>query len=145
MSEPNYDEIRSRIQQRFNKRKELFMHLAAYVVVNLIVWVLCLTGVVRDLPVLSGVYNSLGLLLPLLVSIGWGIGFFIHYLDYYYEAGGGAERRERAIQQAIEREVEMRNGGYEKPKRDPRMQLTEDGELEEVSDDEEDVRERRRR
>ena len=145
MSEPNYDEIRSRIQQRFNKRKELFMHLAAYVVVNLIVWVLWLTGIANSIPVLSNLYESLGILLPLLVTIGWGIGFFIHYLDYYYEAGGGAERRERAIQQAIEREVEMRNGGYEKPKRDPRMQLTEDGELEEVSDDEEDVRERRRR
>jgi 2TM domain len=145
MSEPNYDEIRNRIQQRFNKRKELFMHLVAFIVVNMVLWALCLTGFINDIPVLSGVYAGLGILLPLLVSIGWGIGFFIHCLDYYYEAGGGAERRERAIQDAIEREMALRNGGYEKPKRDPRMQLTEDGEIEEVSDDESDVRERRRR
>lgn len=144
MSEPNYDQIRYRIQQRFNKRKELFMHLAAYVVVNLVMWVLVLTGFIHDIPVLSGVYEGLGILLPLLVTIGWGIGVFIHYLDYYYEAGGGAERRERAIEDAIEREKAMRSE-FEKPKRDPRMQLTEDGELEEVTDDEDDVRERRRR
>ena len=29
MSEPNYDEIRARIEQRFNKRKELLIHGAA--------------------------------------------------------------------------------------------------------------------
>jgi hypothetical protein len=144
MSEPNYDEIRSRIQQRFNKRKELFMHLAAYVVVNIIIWALWLTGIADSIPVLRDVYDSIGILLPLLVTIGWGIGFFIHYLDYYYEAGGGAERRERAIQDAIEREKALRSE-YEKPKRDARMHLTEDGEIEEVSDDEDDVRERRRR
>ncbi|MEO8612790.1 MAG: 2TM domain-containing protein [Chloroflexota bacterium] len=145
MSEPNYDEIRNRIQQRFNKRKELFMHLAAYVVVNLIIWVFWLTGIASDVPVLSNLYDAMGIFLPLLVTIGWGIGFFIHYLDYYYEAGGGAERRERAIQDAIAREREMRSGGYEKPKRDPRMQLTEDGEIEEVTDDEVDVQQHRRR
>ena len=145
MSEPNYDQIRYRIQQRFNKRKELFMHLTAYVVVNLVIWVLWLTGIADRIPVLNSLYESLGILLPLMVTIGWGIGFIIHFLDYYYEAGGGAERRERAIQQAIEREVEMRNGGYEKPKRDPRMQLTEDGEIEEVPYDEETVQERKRR
>lgn len=144
MSEPNYDEIRNRIQNRFNKRKELFMHLAAYIVVNIIIWAFWLTGIASDFPVLSNLYEAMGMFLPLLVSVGWGIGFFIHYLDYYYEAGGGAERRERAIQDAIEREKALRSE-YEKPKRDARMHLTEDGEIEEVPDDETDVRERRRR
>ncbi|MBZ0286360.1 MAG: 2TM domain-containing protein [Anaerolineae bacterium] len=143
MSEPNYDEIRNRVLQRFNKRKELFMHLAAYLLVNVVLWFFVLTGFVHDIPVLNGIYEGLGILLPIAVSIGWGIGVFIHYLDYYYEAGGGAERRERAIAEAIEREKALRSE-YEKPKRDPRMQLTEDGEIEEVLDDEYDARERRR-
>jgi hypothetical protein len=144
MSEPNYDEIRNRVLQRFNKRKELFMHLAAYLMVNAVLWFFVLTDFIHDIPVLNGIYEGLGILLPIAVSIGWGIGVFIHYLDYYYEAGGGADRRERAVQQAIEREKELRSE-YEKPKRDPRMQLTEDGEIEEVLYDEDDARERRRR
>ncbi len=133
MFEPNYDEIRARIQQRFNKRKELFMHVAAYTGVNIAMWFFTLTG---SFSTLSS-RQIAGIPLPIIVSLGWGIGLFIHYLDYYYEAGGGAERRERAIQQAIERESALRQGGvYEKPKRDPRLHLTEDGELEEMADEE---------
>jgi hypothetical protein len=138
MSEPNYDQIRARIQARFNKRKELFMHLSAYVMVNVTLWALFLTGIAGSLPVLGGIYDRFGVLPALVVSIGWGIGVFVHYLDYYYEAGGGAERRESAIQDAIEREQAMRNGGFSKPKRD-HMRLTEDGEIEAVEDDDEEA------
>lgn len=131
MSEPNYDEIRQRIQNRFNKRKELFMHVAAYIGVNLAVWFFWWTD---SIDILSR--EIAGVPLPIIVTLGWAVGLLIHYLDYYYEAGGGAERRERAIQQAIERERVLRQGGvYEKPKRDPRVLLTEDGELEEVADE----------
>jgi hypothetical protein len=128
MSEPNYDEIRSRIQNRFNKRKELLMHLVAYIGVNLAMWFFWFIG---GIDILSR--DIAGIPLPIVVTVGWGVGFLIHFLDYYYEAGGGAERRERAIQQAIEREMALRRGDFEKPKRDPHMHLTEDGELEEVS------------
>ena len=132
MSEPNYEEIRQRIQNRFNKRKELFMHVAAYVGVNLAIWFFWWTDSIDILP-----REIAGIPLPIIVTLGWAVGLLIHYLDYYYEAGGGAERREHAIQQAIERERALRGGVYEKPKRDPRLQLTEDGELEEFADDDE--------
>jgi hypothetical protein len=134
MSEPNYDEIRARIEQRFNKQKELLIHGATYLIINGLLWTLFLTGFLSYIPVLGNVFDRFGPILPLVVSIGWGVGMVAHMLDYYYSVGGGAQRRERAIQQAIEQEVSMRSR-FEKPKRDPRVHLTEDGELEEIDDD----------
>jgi len=141
MSEPNYDEIRRRIQNRFNKRKELLMHLVAYVGVNLAMWFFWYLG---GIDILSR--EIAGIPLPIVVTVAWGVGFLIHFLDYYYEAGGGAERRERAIQQAIEREQALRRGENfsDKPKRDPRVHLTEDGELDEWSDEDEEIPAKRR-
>jgi len=101
----DYQEIRRRIEGRYRRQVLFGLHLSAF--------------------------------LFLFVVLGWGVGLLIHYLDYYYEAGGGAERRERAIHQAIEREVALRRGEVydDKPKRDPHIHLTEDGELEEVNAD----------
>lgn len=139
MSEPNYNEIRARIQGRFNKRKELLMHLTAFLGVNIVVWALWLTD---TLPI----REILGIPLPILVSLAWGAGLFIHYLDYYFEAGGGVERRERDIQQAIARAVALRGGESpdEKPKRDRHLHLTEDGELETLADDDAETSQSRR-
>lgn len=134
MSEPNYDEIRARIEQRFNKQKELLIHGAAYLIINGLLWTLWLTGALFSFPVLGNVAERFGIILPLVVSLGWGVGMVAHMVDYYYAVGGGARRREHAIQQAIEQEVSMRSR-FEKPKRDPRVHLTEDGELEEIDDD----------
>jgi len=141
MSEPNYDEIRQRVEQRFNKRKELFMHLAAYIGVNLAIWFFWYMGTIDILS-----REIAGIPLPIIVTVGWGIGLLIHYLDYYYEAGGGAERRERDIQQAIAREQALRHGESpdEKPKRDRRVHLTEDSELETVADDDTETSQSRR-
>ena len=56
---------------------------------------------------------------------------------------GLMEARERAIERAIDAEREWSTG--EKPKRDPRVRLTVDGELEAVVDDDEVDYERNRR
>ena len=146
MSEPNYDEIRARIEQRFNKQKELLIHGMTYLIINGLIWTLFLTGFLSYIPILGGIFDRFGPILPLVISIGWGVGMVAHMLDYYYSVGGAAQRRERAIQQAIEDEMSLRRN-FEKPKRDPRMHLTEDGELEEIADDEMDyeVEPKRRR
>ncbi len=146
MSEPNYDEIRARIEQRFNKQKELLIHSMTYLIINGLIWTLFLTGTLYYIPILGGIFDRFGLILPLVVSLGWGVGMVAHILDYYYSVGGAAQRRERAIQRAIEDEMSLRRN-FEKPKRDPRMHLTEDGELEEMADDEMeyDVEPKRRR
>ncbi len=134
MSEPDYNEIRRRVEHRFNKQKELSIHAAVYIVINLLIWGLYVTGFMDSIPVLSGLNAAFGILMPLFISIGWGAGLVAHYVDYYYSVGGGARRRERVIQDEIERERALR-AEYEKPKRDRRVHLTEDGELEEVVDE----------
>lgn len=129
MSEQNYAEIRKRIEKRYKQRNELFTHAAAFVASNIVCWVIFfLTG------------SSFAW--PILVTLGWGIGLFFHALDYYNKYGGGADRREDAIQREVELEMERR-GVYEKPKR--RMELTEDGEIEEVYEDEDSQISQRRR
>jgi hypothetical protein len=143
MSEPDYKEIRRRVEERFNKQKELTIHATIYVIINVLIWVLWMTGAAISLPVLSGIYEGLGMLPPVVISIGWGVGLVAHYLDYYYAVGGGAKRRERVIEEEIEREKALR-AMYEKPKRN-QTRLTEDGELEEMTEDEDYVPARRNR
>jgi hypothetical protein len=114
----SYDEIRRRVEQRYKKRQELYIHIASFVVANVFFWIMF-----HD----SWVWW---------ITVGWGIGIVSHVIDYYSKYGGGAERKEAAIQREIEREMALRNG-YEKPKNDERdvpMRLTDDGELEEVPD-----------
>jgi predicted Ser/Thr protein kinase len=110
------ERIRRKIKKRDEERAGFFGHLAAYLAVNMFLLI-----------------ASEGSSWPILFF--WGIGMFAHAMSYYNEYGGGAERRERRIQEEIERE-RARMGYYDaKPKREPRMRLTEDGELEEVLDD----------
>jgi hypothetical protein len=123
MSQPDYGDIRKRITHRYNNRIAFFSHLTAFLVSNGFGWMLWL-GTPEN--VRSGV---LGVLL-LLVSVGWLIGMSIHAIIYLM-----MEARERAIERAIQEERAWTSG--EKPKRDPRVYLTEDGELEEIADEDE--------
>jgi len=110
------DAIRRRIEKRYKKRQELYIHIASYVVANIVFWVMF-----RE----SWVWW---------ITFGWGIGIVSHVIDYYSKYGGGAERKEAEIQREIARERERL--GYEKPKNDTRMRLSDDGEIEEVPEDE---------
>jgi hypothetical protein len=123
MSEPKYDEIRQRITSRYNNRIGFYSHLIAFLVINGLAW-----GIWLGTPELarSGVLS----VLLLVSSVGWLVGILIHAIIY-----GLMEARERAIERAIDAEREWSTG--EKPKRDPRVRLTVDGELEAVADDDE--------
>jgi hypothetical protein len=121
MSQPDYGDIRKRITHRYNNRIAFFSHLTAFLVSNGFGWMLWL-GTPENIR--RGV---LGVLL-LLVSVGWIIGMSIHAIIYLM-----MEARERAIERAIQEERAWTSG--EKPKRDPRVYLTEDGELEEIADE----------
>ena len=112
-----YDEIRRRVEQRYKKRQELYIHIASYVITNLMLWFFFHDSWV------------------LWVTFGWGIGVISNVFDYYTKYGAGAQRREDEIEREIERE-RARIGSYEKPKNDMHMRLTDDGELEEVPEDE---------
>ena len=134
-----YDDIRQRVEVRFRQRSAFYMHLAVYTLVNIVLWVVygLTTGMAWQIAArfpIMGLYTLLTLPWPLIVMGGWGIGLVAHGLNYYIRYGGGAIRRETAIQREIEREM-ARNAAYEKPKNDLPMRLTDDGELE-VTEDE---------
>ncbi len=119
------DAIRQRIEKRYKMRQELYINIASYVVANVVFWVMFRQSWV------------------LWITVGWGIGVVAHVIDYYSKYGGGAERKEAEIQREIERERERL--GYEKPKNDTRMRLSDDGELEEVPEDEDHWTEKHKR
>jgi hypothetical protein len=112
-----YDEIRKRVEKRYKKRQELIYQVAGYVLTNAMLWFFFHDSWV------------------LWVTFGWGIAIAAQVMDYYNKYGGGAQRKEAEIQREIERE-RARTLPYEKPKNEPHMRLTDDGELEEVSDGE---------
>jgi len=126
MSDSQYDEIRRKVEKRYKERQGLIIHFSIYLIVNLMLWILWAV-------------TSLSFPWPMIVTTGWGMGMVAHFLSYYFQYGRGAERREDAIQREVEREMARRQGGdyVEKPKRNPAMRLTEDGELEDVIDDDE--------
>lgn len=123
--------IRKRLKKRDEERIGLIAHTIPYLVVNLFLWFLWLDG--------DG-----GFPWPLFVTVFWGIGYVAHLMNYWNEHGGGAARREARVQQELERELQ-RSALYEKPKREPHMRLTDDGELEEVYDDEPSQGQKRKR
>jgi hypothetical protein len=124
MSEPKYDEIRQRITDRYNNRIGFYSHLISFLIINGLAWAL---WIATPEAARSGILS----VLLVVSSGGWLVGMLIHGLIY-----GMTEARERAIERAIAAEQGWDAG--EKPKRDPRVRLTIDGELEEIDDDESD-------
>src|SRR5688572_9193204 len=115
MSDPEYEEIRKRVEQRFNKQKELSIHAMVFFIINGLFWGLWLVGGQFDLPIIGGLVREMSLIPPVIITLGWSVGLIGHAIDYYYSVGGGARRRDRVIQQEIEREMALRRS-YEKPK-----------------------------
>jgi hypothetical protein len=122
----NYEEIRKRAESRANKRKELTMHVAVYIIVNLMLWLVFGT--------LFVFFSALWfLLIPLLSTLGWGIAVAIHAAVNYIETSGMDAMREREIEREIRREMRLRGLDdtevLEKPKREQTVRLSDDGEL----------------
>ncbi|GIL14491.1 MAG: hypothetical protein BroJett038_32110 [Chloroflexota bacterium] len=135
------ERVRRRIQKRFEERNGFIIHLTIYIVMNLLFW--SMWAGAQDL--FAAIFENgqlpvvdLGFPWPVFITFFWGIGVVANFMEYYNKYGPGAERRERLVQQELERERQRRMESYydAKPKRDRRMRLTEDGELEEVADDE---------
>jgi hypothetical protein len=140
----DYDKIRERAEKRVKIRQEFNLHLIIFVVVNLFLWLLwgLIPPILSGMGVGSNVLSIVQFPWPLLVMLFWGLGLLIHGVVVYYEAGGGAEARERAVQQAIERERALRYGdsALDKPKRS--AHLSDDGELIYDEDDEAEAEEK---
>src|SRR5258706_2640601 len=111
------DEIRRRVEKRYKKRQELISNVVSYILVNVGLWVF---------------FGKDGWVMW--VTFGWGIYVVSNIMEYYNKYGPGAQRKEEEIQREIDREM-ARSAAYEKPKHEPHMRLTDDGELEEVPED----------
>lgn len=121
-NQPDYEqEIRRRIERRYNHRIEFFSHLTAFVVIVGIVWFVWLTTTQPPRNDVISWIITLG-------SAGWLAGLLIHAINYIL-----TEQREQAIERTIEQE---RLWWGEKPKRDQAMRLSDEGELLEIVDDE---------
>jgi len=122
----DYAEIRRRAEQRVTKRKEFMMHLAIYILVNIGLWIafLFIGGLIQQ---------TWPLLIPLLSTIGWGLGVAIHGVVNYFETAGMDTIRDREYQRELEREMRRRGiddpALLDKPKRDQVVRLSDDGEL----------------
>lgn len=129
----DYREIRRRVERLYNARKEIFIHTAVFVIINVLLWIVWRS---------TDLYTSISAMWLLLITGGWGAGYIAHLIDYLMK-----EASERAVEREIERERAWRAGTLdEKPKRDQRARLTEDGELEIITADEEyEERARKRR
>lgn len=137
------DEIRRKVEEKYEERTGLIVHLVAYLIVNLMVWAIFL-------------FNGGEFPWPLFVTGGWGIGAIAHLLSYYNEHGAGAEKREAAIEAEVERKYRLARMREELEGRDlydaddenavvygldhyePRhLRLTDDGELADVDEGDE--------
>lgn len=84
--------IREKIEEKFKLRNAIQIFGGIYVLVTIIVWAIWfLTG---------GDYHPW----PIYPTLGMSIPLFIMLLVYYSQYGGGAERRERMIEEEIARE-----------------------------------------
>ncbi len=126
-NQDEYNRVRTTIMRAFNKRKEFLIHLSVFLPVILTFWMVwLLTQEWVPFP------------WPGLLTLGWGIGLFVHGLDTYFQSSRYSLSREQAVQREIEREREqLRDEGKRKAKRKrDRLALSEDGELLEIVDDE---------
>lgn len=133
------ERVRRKIEKRLKERDEVRTHFAIYLMVNVLIWIIWFFTSNSDfMDFMSGASTEFPFPWAVFVTFGWGIGMFAHYIDYRNKYGAGADKREAYIQQEIDR-VKARQSSemyMDKPKRESRMRLTEDGELEEVMDDE---------
>jgi hypothetical protein len=126
----DYEAARERVLKRMKKRQGFYEHLAWYVGMNLIFWVIWMAS------------GGWGFPWPLVITLAWGIGLVSDAVETYFQSNPDIQaRREQAIAREIERErarsldaSAAENVVLEKPKRKRVAHLAEDGEL--VYDDE---------
>jgi len=101
------EQIRKRVEKRIKKRQELIDHLTWYLIINVGVWV-GFTVMTRSFPFWA-----------IFMTLGWGLGLFGHWQEYYTKYGAGANKRNREIQDEIDRELAMMSGEGRMKRKNP--------------------------
>jgi hypothetical protein len=121
----DYVELRRRVEERFNKRTEWFMHATAYLI-GLLTTLVALNVLDIDFGI-DAIYIWGGMAF-------WGAIMVMHGVEVFFETYIWVQARERAIQREIEVELWHREGRVpsfiEKPKRMPQpVTFSDEGEL----------------
>lgn len=85
---------RAKIEKKYKERQDLLVHIAAFVCVNIMVWMIFLA-------------SRSSFPWPIFVTGGWGIGFVSHIMHYYDNHGAGAKKKEAEIEAEIERQYRL--------------------------------------
>ncbi len=131
-SEEQYHGTYQKVYKRFDTRSDFATHLAAFVPLNVLAWLLWIGGVTIGL----GGW-------PLIFTGLWGLGLAIHGIQVFYTASEGLLRRE------IEREMAQYSDDVKLKRKRKNVEervvsLSDDGELVEMELDESERQERRR-
>lgn len=86
--------IRRRVRKKLKARSEFLQHLAVYMSINLMLWIIWAAA--------RG-----GFPWPIFVSLPWGIGIMSQYIDYYYRHGRGADQGEAEVASEITRRMKI--------------------------------------
>jgi len=131
-SESDYHHVRADVEKRFKARMDFVVHAAMYVPFNALAWVIWF-----------GLSHGEGSpWLPIAFSSLWGVGLAAHAVETFFTARQSV--RETAIREEMEREWRHIHGEDKlkhKAKNDERLdkaqrlQLTSDGELLDIVDD----------
>lgn len=130
----DYQRTLSAIEKAAKEQIEFFTHLVVYTLINLMLWFIWL-------------FAGAGFPFPLMVMGFWGIGLAVHGANVFFSSAQQQLAREEAIQREVERWAEAAQGVKKKKKKREgvRLELTDDGELIEIVDDDWQADERRRR
>ena len=88
------DNIRDKVEKRFEARNELISHAAAFLATNIFLWLIWFL-------------TSRGFAWPVFVTAGWGIGMVMHFVTYNYQHGFGARKHEAAIEAEVTRQLQI--------------------------------------
>jgi hypothetical protein len=120
-----YKDIRKRVHERFEKRKEFFSHLAGYLFSMIGTWFFLLQ--------MDTFSHENWTVMATIITVFWSMGIVIHGTQYVFD-----ELRERTIERELERAGIVPGSLRDKAKREQFghdekvMRLSEDGELEEI-------------
>ena len=130
--EDDLQRIRAATWRQFNHNKELAIHGAVYVCINLMAWLLW-----------AAAQGTMSLLFPLALLLLWGAGLGAHAVTNFFDSSRAVVARERAVQQAISRYNEDYDAPPEKRKRAKiKHVLTDDGEILDIVEDDASEQER---
>lgn len=92
--------LRRRAERQVKKRNEFFGHLSAYVIVNILLWMIF--GFTNGGEFFGPDFPFNTFPWPLIVMFGWGSGLVAHSIETFYETGKRAARRIVRIHQEFE-------------------------------------------